>query len=91
MTKVNLNNGNETLSDIFPWDIFKSDSIYFFIKIYLYISTTFKIGILSFMTKVNSYNGNETMKTYSNLTPFFIRAYESVSMTFKIDISQFYD
>ena len=27
MTKVNLNNGNETKSDIFPWDIFKSDSI----------------------------------------------------------------
>ena len=27
MTKVNLNYGNETKSDIFPWDIFKSDSI----------------------------------------------------------------
>ena len=25
MTKVNLNNGNETKSDIFSWDIFKSD------------------------------------------------------------------
>ena len=25
MTKVNPNNGNETKSDIFPWDIFKSD------------------------------------------------------------------
>ena len=24
MTKVNPNNGNETKSDIFPWDIFKS-------------------------------------------------------------------
>ena len=23
MTKVNPNNGNETKSDIFPWDIFK--------------------------------------------------------------------
>ena len=34
MTKVNLNNGNETKSDIFPWDIFKSDTISFFIKIY---------------------------------------------------------
>ena len=34
VTNVNLNNGNETKSDIFPWDIFKSDSISFFIKIY---------------------------------------------------------
>ena len=25
MTKMNPNNGNETKSDIFPWDIFKSD------------------------------------------------------------------
>ena len=23
MTKVNPNNGNETKSDIFPWDVFK--------------------------------------------------------------------
>ena len=30
MTKVNLNKGNETKSDIFPWDIFKSDSVSFF-------------------------------------------------------------
>ena len=29
MTKVNPNNGNETKSDIFPWDIFKSDIIYY--------------------------------------------------------------
>ena len=32
MTKVNLNNGNETKSDIFPGDILKSDT--FFIKTY---------------------------------------------------------
>ena len=30
MTKVNPNNGNETKSDIFPWDIFKSETIYMF-------------------------------------------------------------
>ena len=30
MTKVNPNNGNETKSDIFPWDIFKSDTISFY-------------------------------------------------------------
>ena len=28
MTKVNPNNGNETKSDIFPWDMFKSDKIF---------------------------------------------------------------
>ena len=28
MTKVNPNNGNETKSDIFHWDIFKSDIIF---------------------------------------------------------------
>ena len=30
MTKVNLNNGGKTESDIFPWEIFKSDIISFF-------------------------------------------------------------
>ena len=29
MTEVNLNNESETKSDIFPRDIFKSDSTYF--------------------------------------------------------------
>ena len=32
MTKMNPNNGNETKQDIFPWNIFKSDTISFFIK-----------------------------------------------------------
>ena len=32
MIKVYLKNENETKSDIFPWDIFKSDSRYFFFK-----------------------------------------------------------
>ena len=32
MTNVNLNNENETKPNIFPWDIFKSDVMYFFIK-----------------------------------------------------------
>ena len=48
MTKVNANNGNETKSDIFPWDIFKSDVIYFFIKKYLSISMIFEIKISQF-------------------------------------------
>ena len=34
MTKVNPNNGNEIKSDIFPWDIFKSDVMPFFVKKY---------------------------------------------------------
>ena len=34
MTKVKPNNGNETKSDIFPWDIFKFDTTSFFIKKY---------------------------------------------------------
>ena len=29
MTKVNLNNENETKSDIFTWDIFKSDAYFY--------------------------------------------------------------
>ena len=45
MTQVNSNNENETESDIFPWDIFKSDGIYFFIKKYQSISMTFNIKI----------------------------------------------
>ena len=32
MTKVNPNNGNETKSDIFLWDIFKSNTISFLSK-----------------------------------------------------------
>ena len=34
MTKVNLNNGNEKKSNVFPWDIFNSDTTSFFIKNY---------------------------------------------------------
>ena len=34
MTKVNPDNANETKSDIFPWDVFKSDMILFVIKKY---------------------------------------------------------
>ena len=36
MTKVDLNNGNE--SDIFPWDIFKSDIIFIDRKILKYFN-----------------------------------------------------
>ena len=45
MTKVNPNNGTETKSDIFQWDIFKSDTISFSIENYESISMTFKIKV----------------------------------------------
>ena len=45
MTKVKESNGNETKLDIFPWDIFKSDTISFFVKLYWGISMTFQIKI----------------------------------------------
>ena len=48
MTKVTLNNGTETKSDIFPWNIFKSDNISFFMKKYGSISMTFEIKISQF-------------------------------------------
>ena len=38
MTKVNLNNRNETKSDIFPRDIFKFDSISFYQNILKYFN-----------------------------------------------------
>ena len=34
MTKMNPNNGNEKKSDVFPWDIFKTDTISFLAKKY---------------------------------------------------------
>ena len=38
MTKVKPNNGNETKSDIFSWDTFKSDTISFLSKILKYFN-----------------------------------------------------
>ena len=38
MTKVNLNNGNETKSDIFPKEIFRSDIIFIGRKILTYFN-----------------------------------------------------
>ena len=32
MTKVNPNNGNGTKSDVFPWNIFKSDIIFHWLQ-----------------------------------------------------------
>ena len=38
MTKVNPNNGNESKSDIFLWEIFKSDIIFIGRKILKYFN-----------------------------------------------------
>ena len=38
MTKVSPNNGNETKSDIFPWNIFKSDIIFTCFKMLKYFN-----------------------------------------------------
>ena len=78
MTKVKANNGNETKSDIFPGDIFKSDFIYFLSKNIKICQWILNSQVVSFMTKVNSSNGNETKsdifhEAYSNLMLFFIR------------------
>ena len=54
------NNGIETKSDIFPWDIFKSGVISFFIKKTFKKINGFQNQNLRFMTKVNPKNGNET-------------------------------
>ena len=51
---MNPSNGNETKSDIFPWDIFKSDAISFFIIECLSILMTFKIKIFQFYDQSES-------------------------------------
>ena len=66
MTKVkpnNENNENETKSDMITWNILKSEVIAFLItkKISIIVFQWFsKSKFLSFMTKVNRNNGNET-------------------------------
>ena len=60
MTKVNPRNGKETKSDIFPWDIFNSDTISFFIKNIKIFQWLSKLKFLGFTTKVNPNNGIET-------------------------------
>ena len=65
MTKVKPNNGNETKSDVFSWDIFKSDSIFFFCQNILKYFSDFQNQNFCFMTKVNPNNGNETKSHFS--------------------------
>ena len=51
MTKVKSNNGNEQKSNIFPWEIFRSDVIYFFAKKYTKILMTIKIEVSALWLK----------------------------------------
>ena len=48
MTKVNLNNKNETSSEVFPSEIYKLGVISFFIKKMFNVSMIFKIKISQF-------------------------------------------
>ena len=71
---MNPNNANETISDIFPWHMFKSDVIFFYQKISKYFND---FGNLNFaVTKVNPSNRNKKKnQTYfhgedSNQTSF---------------------
>ena len=72
MTKVNKNDGNETKSDIFSWDIFKSDAIFFLFK--KNYCNGFQNQNFSMEMKQNQtfFHG-----TYSNLTSlyFFVKKY----------------
>ena len=58
---MNPNSKNETKSDIFQPDMFKSEAISFFlpknIKVFQWLTRS---KFFSFMIKVNSNNGNET-------------------------------
>ena len=51
---MNPNNGNETKSDIFPRDIFKSDIIFIGRKILKYLNDFLSMILFNFMEKVNA-------------------------------------
>ena len=67
VTKVNPSNGNETKSDIFRWDILKSDAIFFYQK------TLKCFNVFQRYTQAIEMKQNQTFfqETYS-IKPFFI-------------------
>ena len=77
MFNVKSNSGNE-INHIFPWNIFKSEAISFFIKKHSSNSMTSKSEFLSFITKVLTQAMEVKLKsnffhgTYSNLSSFLI-------------------
>ena len=60
MTKLNPKHGNETKSDIFSWDIFKSDTMSFLLKNTKIFQWLSEAKFFNFMTNVAPNNGKET-------------------------------
>ena len=54
MTKVTTNKGTETKSNVFPWDIFKSDIIYPWSKKIKVFQWLLKFASINFITKQNA-------------------------------------
>ena len=75
MTKVSLNNGGETISDIFPWGIFKYNLICFLSKNITVFPWLLESTFLTFMTKVNPSNRNETKQTFLHGVYSYLRSY----------------
>ena len=76
MTKVNPKNENEIKSDIFPWDIFKSDT-FFYQNILKYFNDfqnqNFSILWLKWIQTMGMRQNRTFFQgSYSNLTLFFI-------------------
>ena len=95
MTKVKPNNGNETKSHIFPWDIFKSDTISPFYQNILKYFNNFQNRNFSILwlkqTQIMGMKQNHTILhgTYSNLTFFsLVVKYWNISMTIIIGTFQ---
>ena len=75
MTKVKPSNENKTKSDIFQWDIFKSDTKSFFdknIKVFQWLS---KSKLLSFMITLKPNNGNVAK---SDISPWDIFIFDTI-------------
>ena len=62
MTEVNPKNGKETKSDIFPWDIFKSDIICHILK---NISMTFIISTFQSHCKIEHNQAKQNKITHN--------------------------
>ena len=78
MTKVNPNNGNETKSDIFPWDIFKSNNflnqniLKYFNDFQSWKFSKLKVSRLSFWIKLRAYGSGQHSVNFVKFlrTPF---------------------
>ena len=77
MNNVNPKNGNGTISDIIPWDIFKSNLIDCLIKNIKVLQWFSKSKFICFMIKEKPNKENEVNETFfhgthSHLTSLFI-------------------